>query len=292
MQVLIIGNSVSGRGKTPQRVYELAGMLKYNGHNVEVFFSSKPRDALIRAASVDADLQRIVVAGGDGTVNEVLNGLVDPSIVPILHLATGTANMLARELGLPTSVSETASLVDTGRILPVDMGIVSGRRFLLVASVGFDSFVTLQMTEMRRQFLGYRGYLRPIVKAGLRYRPTSLKVWVDNQGPATGEMVMVLKTRYYGGLFIFDEEARPNSGLFHVRVFPRGTLASVLKYGVAGLARQICRFHEVICLKGTSVRIESESKMPLQVDGDHCCWTPAEIKIHPCFVPIVVPSNA
>ena len=67
-------------------------------------------------------------------------------------------------------------------------------------------------------------------------------------------MVMVLKTRYYGGLFIFDEEARPNSGLFHVRIFPRGTLKSILKYGVAGLAKQICRFHEVICLKGTCVR--------------------------------------
>ena len=164
-----------------------------------------------------------MIAGGDGTVNEVLNGLLDPSIVPIVHLATGTANMLARELGLPTSVSETASLVDTGRILPVDMGVVSGRRFLSVASVGLDSFVTLQMTEMRRQFLGYRGYLRPIVKAGLGSRPTSLKVWVDNQEPVTGEMVMVLKTRYYGGLFIFDEEARPNSGFFHVRVFPWNT---------------------------------------------------------------------
>ncbi|MGO8881259.1 MAG: diacylglycerol/lipid kinase family protein [Desulfomonilaceae bacterium] len=161
MKVLIIGNSISGRGKTSQRVYKLAGMLKYNGHNVEVFLSSKPRDALIRAASIGADLQRIVIAGGDGTVNEVLNGLLDPSIVPIVHLATGTANMLARELGLPTSVSETAGLVETGRILPVDMGVVSGRRFLLVASVGFDSFVTLQMTEMRRQFLGYRGYLIP-----------------------------------------------------------------------------------------------------------------------------------
>ena len=292
MKVLIIGNSISGRGKTPQRVHELAGMLKYNGHNVEVFLSSKPRDALIRAASIGADLQRIVIAGGDGTVNEVLNGLLDPSIVPIVHLATGTANMLARELGLPTSVSETASLVDTGRILPVDMGIVSGRRFLLVASVGFDSFVTLQMTEMRKQTLGYRGYLRPIVKAGLRYRPTSLKVWVDNQEPVTGEMVMVLKTRYYGGLFIFDEGARPNTGFFHVRVFPRGTLKSILKYGVAGLTRQVSRFHEVIRLKGTSVRIESEPAMPLQVDGDHCCWTPAEMKIHPCLVPIVVPSMA
>ncbi len=114
MNVLIIGNSISGRGKTTQRVDKLAGMLKYNGHSVEVFLSSKPRDALIRAASIGADLQRIVIAGGDGTVNEVLNGLLDPSIVPIVHLATGTANMLARELALPTSVSETASLVDTG----------------------------------------------------------------------------------------------------------------------------------------------------------------------------------
>ncbi|MDA8405671.1 MAG: diacylglycerol kinase family protein [Deltaproteobacteria bacterium] len=292
MKVLIIGNSISGRGKTPRRVYELAGMLKYNGHNVEVFLSSKPREALVRAASIGADFQRIVIAGGDGTVNEVLNGLVDPSIVPILHLATGTANMLARELGLPTNIAETARLVETGRILPVDMGVISGRRFLLVASAGFDSFVTLQMTETRKQTLGYRGYLRPIFKAGLRYHPTRLKVWVDDQEPVTGEMVMVLKTRYYGGLLIFDEEARPNSGFFLVRVFPHGTLKSVLKYGVAGLTRRICRFHEVIRLKGLSVRIESQSKMPLQVDGDHCCWTPAEIKIHPCLVPIVVPSMA
>lgn len=292
MKLLIIGNPVSGRGKTSQRVEKLAGLLKHNGHGVEVFLSEKPGDASLRAASIAAAFDRIIVAGGDGTLNEVLNGLLDPSALPIIHMPSGTANMLARELDIPTRVSGVARLVDTGHILPIDMGLASGRRFLLVAGVGFDSFVTQQLKRMRGKTLGYRGYFKPVIKASFGYQPTNLVVWVDDQDPVTGQMAMVLKTRYYGGFFIFAEEARPDSGFFHIRVFPRGTRSAILKYGAAGLLRQISRLPEVICLKGTKIRIEAESALPVQLDGDHCGWTPVEMEIRPGVVPMVVPSNA
>jgi YegS/Rv2252/BmrU family lipid kinase len=291
MNLLIIGNPIAGRGKTSQRVEKLAGLLKHNGHRVEVFLSEKPGDASLRAASIAADLHRIVVAGGDGTLNEVLNGLVDPSALPIVHMPSGTANMLARELNIPTKVSDVARLVDTGHILRIDMGLASGRRFLLVAGVGFDSFVTLQLKEMRGQTLGYRGYLKPIIKASLGYYPTNVKVWVDDLAPITGQMAMVLKTRYYGGVFVFAEEARLDSGFFHIRVFPRGTRSAILKYGVAGLIRKISRLSEVTCLKGRRVRIEAEAAVPVQLDGDHCGWTPVEMEIQPGVVPMVVPPR-
>ena len=77
MDVMIIGNPVAGTGKTVQRVQELVRILESRGHKVEVFFTGKPGDAFDRAGTIRENVNRIVIAGGDGTVNEVLNGLPD-----------------------------------------------------------------------------------------------------------------------------------------------------------------------------------------------------------------------
>ena len=291
MKLLIIGNPIAGMGYSRRRVEELAGLLTRNGHSLEIFFTEKPGDASMRAAGTDNRFDRIVVVGGDGTLNEVLNGLVDPSATPIIHAASGTANMLARELGIPTRIPDVASLVESGMIKLIDMGIASGIRFILVAGVGFDSFVTMHVKAMRARTLGYRGYVKPVLKAGHAYHPINLNIWVDEQGPIPGQMVMVLKTRYYGGIFIFAEDARPDSGFFHIRIFPRGTRSAILKYGIMGLARKVSLLKDVISIKGKKLKIEAEAPAPFQVDGDHAGWTPVEIEILPSVIPIVVPAG-
>jgi diacylglycerol kinase (ATP) len=292
MNLLIIGNPIAGRGYSKQRIIDLASLLKQNGHCLEIFFSEKAGDVSTCAARANNDFDRIVVVGGDGTLNEALNGLVDPSAVPIVHAPSGTANMLARELGIPTRISDVASLVESGVIKFIDMGVASGRRFLLVAGVGFDSFVTMYVRQTRSRTLGYRGYAKPILKAGHAYHPINLDIWVDGQGPIPGQMVMVLKTRYYGGIFVFADDARLDSGFLHVRIFPRGTRSAILKYGIMGLARKTSFLKDVVSLKGKKLRIEAKAPAPLQLDGDHAGWTPVEIEIRPGVVPFVVPAGS
>ncbi|MFH0958994.1 MAG: diacylglycerol kinase family protein [Pseudomonadota bacterium] len=291
MNLLIIANPIAGRGYAKRRVDQLAGLLSRNGHNLEIFFSEKPGDASTRAADINNYFDRIVVVGGDGTLNEVLNGLVDPSATPLVHVASGTANMLARELGIPSGISHVANLVKTGTTKFIDMGIASGRRFILVAGVGFDSFVTMSVKSMRASKLGYRGYIKPVLKAGHAYHPINLNIWVDEQGPIAGQMVMVLKTRYYGGIFVFADDARPDSGFFHIRIFPRGTRSAILKYGIMGFARKVSILKDVISIKGKKLKIEAETPAPLQLDGDHRGWTPVDIELIPAAVPIIVPAG-
>ena len=289
MNVLIIGNPAAGAGKAKQRANRLAKILRHNGHKVEVFLSGKPGDARERASSITHDIERIVIVGGDGSVNETLNGLKDPSKVPILHMGCGTANMLAKELGIPKTASGVARLLETGGISRIDMGVASGKRFLMVASVGFDSFVAKRVKETRSHKMGYLGYIRPIIKSFFAYWPNNLKVFVDDAEPVIGQMVMVLELRYYGGIFVFADDARLDSGLFHIRVFPDGTRPSLFKYFVGGLTRSISRLPEVMNLTGTHVRIEAEHAAPVQLDGDHYGWTPLEMQICPQLVPVVVP---
>jgi diacylglycerol kinase (ATP) len=289
MNVLIIGNPAAGTGKAKQSSNRLSNILERNGHQVDLFLSRKPGDALERVSSITPDVERIVIVGGDGSVNEALNGLKDPSKVPILHMGCGTANMLAKELGIPKTASGVARLLETGGISRIDMGVASGRRFLMVASVGFDSFVTRYVKETRSQKMGYLGYIRPIIKSFFAYWPNNLKVFVDGAEPVIGQMVMVLKLRCYGGIFVFADDARLDSGLFHIRVFPDGSKPALFKYFVGGITRSISRLPEVITLTGKHVRIEADHATPVQLDGDHYGWTPLEMQIFPQLVPVVVP---
>ena len=102
MNVFVIGNPVAGSGWARHRIEELVNILKQRGHRVEVFLTRGSGEAKRWVTQIKPDIETIVVSGGDGTVNEVLNGLADPCRVPIALLPTGSANVLAHELGSPS----------------------------------------------------------------------------------------------------------------------------------------------------------------------------------------------
>ena len=114
MRILIIGNPISGTGGAEARIGRFSDKLRSRGHNVEVFLTEKAGDAIARAGNLDSNVDSLVIAGGDGTINETLNGLSDPSAVPILAMPTGSANMLARDLGLPDRLDALVTILEEG----------------------------------------------------------------------------------------------------------------------------------------------------------------------------------
>lgn len=292
MRILVIANPRAGKGGTERKVDQLTHHLRQRGHNVEVFLSSGPGDPGRRAATIRyGDFDTIVVGGGDGTVNAVINGLPDPSSIPILHLATGTANILARDLGLPMKPELLVSVIEEGVVIRADMGLLGDRRFLLVASAGFDAMVTERLTAARGKTLGYRGYLLPIVRSVGQYRPPSLEVEVDGKHRVTGAIVMVLNSRHYGGIFVFDDAARLDSGSFQVCVFPRGTVAALVRYALSGLLRLASRLPEVKRYSGGRVTIDCAGNCPVEVDGEYAGTTPVEIVLSPGTIPLLAPRE-
>jgi YegS/Rv2252/BmrU family lipid kinase len=254
---------------------------------VELGLTEGPGDATARAGRIDADTHRIVVVGGDGTVNEVVNGLADPARTPLVALGTGTANILAHELGYPYDPEGVARIVESDVIQRLDLGIAGGKRFLAVVSSGFDALVTRTIAENRTSTLGYLGYARPILRTLGRYRPPNLTVRVDGE-EVEGGLVIVSNTRNYGGLFTMADTARCDSGHLDVLVLERATYLPLVRSAIGGLTGGISRQKGVVHRTGTAIEIASEDEAPVEVDGDYFGSTPIEISMDGRQVPFVV----
>jgi diacylglycerol kinase (ATP) len=291
-KILIIANPIAGRATAERKAQNLLETLKSHRIPTTLFFTQASGDARKKASEVDSHVRAVVISGGDGTINEVLNGLPHPSRIPLAVLPTGTANMLARELRLPGSPQAVARIIQAGMVKRFDMGLVEDKRFLLLVSAGFDAMVTEEVSRSRGRALGYRGYVIPIVKVLGRYRKPELEISVDGKR-ATGGLVMVFKTRNYGGLFQIDALKGPDSGKFEVCVFRGGTLPEMLVYSVAMIIQKIRQLPDVTCLSGRNITIESkDAPVPVEVDGDYFGTTPVHISIKPAYVPIIVPGSS
>ncbi len=291
MRILLIANPISGRRRGPARVRELAETLVRRGHAVELHFTRGPGDAASRAREADPGLERLVVAGGDGTLNEVLNGLADPAKIPLAQLPLGTANLLGHEFGLPRAPGACADLVERGPLRRLDLGLLGERRFLAVASCGFDAMVTRAL-QRRSGALGYRGYLAPIWRTLRAYRPPVLHVALDGAAALSGALVVASNVRNYGGLFTVTERAAPDSGVLDVCVFASATVPDLFRYALAGLRGGISRLAGVTCATAQRIEIESSEPVPIEVDGDACGTTPARIEVVPRCVPFVVRAGS
>ncbi len=245
-----------------------------------------------RARSIEPDVGTLVVAGGDGTLNEVVNGLPDPSRIPIALLPLGTANILAHELGLPKKPQAVVRAVERGRVRWIDMCLVGKHRSLMLVSAGIDAMITEDVRTRRGKRLGYLGYILPILKALSRYRAPDLYVSVDGREASRGAFVVVSNTRNYGGIFTFTDRARCDSGHLDICIFPRGSLFALCWYYFAALCGSVSRKTDVDYLTGKQVRIESREPVSVQVDGDHFGNTPVLVNIVPSSVPIIVAHTA
>lgn len=290
-RLLLIANPVAGKGRCERLIDQFVREMKLRGYQLETFVTRSAGEANRRARDIDPDIGTLVVAGGDGTLNEVVNGLSNPSRVPIGLLPLGTANILAHELAVPKKPVAVAQAIEEGRVRWLDMGLANDHRFLMVVSAGIDAMVTAEVRRTRGKKLGYWGYVMPVFKALARYRVPKLSVEVDEQKAVRGGFTLVSNTKNYGGIFTFADRARCDSGYLDVCVFPKGTFFALLRYYFAALRGRVSRETDVNYLTGKRVRIESHQPVAVQVDGDPSGTTPVLIDIIPSSVPLIAPQS-
>ncbi len=277
----MIANPAAGRGRARRAVDRLREALAARGHQVRVELTRGPGDAGRLAARLGSGAERIVAAGGDGTLNEVLNGLRDPGAAPLVPLALGTANMLARELRLPRDPRALARRIDEAEPCRIDLGRVGEARFCGVLGVGFDALVTRQLAGPRARRLGYRGYLRPILRAARGYRPPRLRVEPDDGPALAAGLAVVGNLRNYGGIFRLAPEARPDDGWLELCTFANASRSALLGAMAAALAGRAAALPGFARRRVRRVRIGAESPVPVQWDGDAHGATPVELRVEP-----------
>ena len=196
---MIIGNPNSGRAGSKGYLERCAGILRSGGLSVDVLNTECPDHATELASTTEAPL--VVAAGGDGTINEVVNGLDREATLGILPL--GTANVLARELGLPLDMERACERILRGQRSRIDLGVATNRegverRFACMAGIGFDAHVVRAVTPRLKRHL-----------RGLAFALTAFKVLAKEDFPSVRlihgnttyvtRFAIVANAHHYGG---------------------------------------------------------------------------------------------
>jgi YegS/Rv2252/BmrU family lipid kinase len=299
-RVKIIVNPVSGKGEALRRAEEVAASLRGLGCEVDLRQTQQGGDAR-RLAGDSIGFSAVAATGGDGTVNEVLNGLpIDaPGGTPSLAMIpSGTANVLAKELRLPRKTDELARVLREGKETVWDLGVerASGRRFLLFASAGYDAHVVKIFHEARTGPIRMWQYAYWGLKSILGYDVPKITVELD--GRKVGDevaWVLVSQVANYGGPLVFTADARPGRGTFEVMIQRGRSRWDVLKIFWAAARTWLfggkCHAGGVSFHSARRIRLTSADgrAVPLQVDGDPGGQLPADLEIVPGGIRIAAP---
>ncbi len=252
----------------------------------------------LAAAAVREGFDTIIAAGGDGTVNEVLNGLGDApggfTRARLGVLPLGTVNVLASELGLPLKLPAAWQVILRGNETTIDLpkakfmaaGKIEHRYFVQLAGAGLDSRAIELVNWEWKKKLGPLAYVAAGLKAMCGPHP---RVTVENQNNVSGELVLLGNGRLYGGDFVFFPKASLTDGLIHVCVFPRVTWLGLFQTGLGLLTGRLHQFSSTVQLQLPSVKLTATDRVLLELDGDNVGELPATFSIIPKTLRVIVP---
>ncbi len=246
------------------------------------------------AASAAQDRPAVVVAcGGDGTVQEVVNGLMAVASPPCLGLApAGRCNDFARALHVASDLDAiTCTLLD-GDATPVDLGRVNGRFFCTVATAGIDAEVTNFVDCMRMPLRGTPAYLYGAVRVLMRYRPWSMRLTGDF-GVIDRPLLLAssANTASYGGAIRIAPHAVPTDGWLDVCVVDPMSRLRILRLLPALLAGRHGDRSEVQFLRTTRLSLDTDELIDLWADGERIARTPALIEVVPHALLVLTPKQ-
>jgi diacylglycerol kinase (ATP) len=284
--ILIIHNPTSGRRRGSLR--EVIVHLEAMGCRVTIHQTTCAGDArAVTSRTTRAEYDRIVVAGGDGTVNEVLNGLTLDS-PPIGLIPMGTANVLAAEIGLSARPAEIARTIVQGEARPVSLGDVNGRKFVLMTGVGFDAIVVATVSSPLKRILGKGAYVLASLSQFLRGRLPHFEVHVDGVRYQAASII-IANARCYGGRFVCAPEARLDSPVLQACLFERAGRLHVAIYALALLLGILHRMPGYRILPAKDIEIRRPDGAAIQSDGDFIGLTPAQVTVVPRAAWLVFP---
>ncbi len=292
-RLLVIFNPTAGR-RHRERFEATLAALRRRGCPLELRQTGHAGHAAELAAAADPDAFDVVVAaGGDGTINEAVNGLVAAgagrACLPLAVLPLGTANVLALEIGVTTDPEAVARTIAEGEITSVSLGRVNGRVFTMMAGAGFDAHVVAGVDPALKRRIGKGAYLWQSARLLFGFAYPDYRVTLDGEQDHTAASVIVAKGHFYGGRFVCAPEARLEAPAFQVCLFARRGPWNALRYAAAlGLGR-LPRLPDVRILAARRVTVEGPAGDPVQGDGDVIARLPATLEVLPEALALVMP---
>lgn len=297
---LVILNKQSGKPPDARRLHAALRALERRGWGVDLRETLAPQHAtMLAAAAAASHTGTVLVAGGDGTINEAVNGLAG-SQTALAVLPAGTVNVWAREVGVSGDPARAVALIDGGARVRIDLGLAGRRYFLLLASAGVDAAAARVVAATASQPWKQAAYMAAGLRDLFRRGGRTISFTIETRG-AGGETVetgtwqtlvaVAGNTRLYGGYLHVTPNARLDDGLLDLCVY-RGS-------GAPALAQHACRTllgrhltaPQVVYRRAVRVRLDSPSPVPVEVDGEYAGTTPVTFAAVPRALTVVVPRG-
>jgi len=291
-KVIVIANPISGWCAAKRWLGRVVRGFEEAGWSVEAVVTQCAGHARELAANHGYDNALVVAFGGDGTVNEVLNGLAfERSTLGIVP--AGAGNVLAKELGLSWQPLEAVRQLLNGRVVRFDVGVCNGRRFGCVFGAGVDAWAVRMVHLRRRGGMTQWHYLPYVVRGVLSPASWEVEVEVDGRPFASGlDQVAVGNTHSYGGPMEMTSAAAPDDGLLDIMCVRRESILDLLGMAACGFLRTLHWHPLTHYARGTRVTVTSPKRdVPYELDGDDAGVLPAEILVQPGVARVLAPAG-
>ncbi|HTX68375.1 MAG TPA: diacylglycerol kinase family protein [Thermoleophilia bacterium] len=292
-RIAAIFNPHSGGGGYRRDVPLIFAALRGLGYEVEELQTGEPGDAKRFAReAVDAGFDIVAAVGGDGTVNETVNGLAG-SDTPLAIIPTGTVNVLAMELGIPLDPPDAVKLLggDAGHISWIDLGLAGDRYFGLMAGVGMDAAVVASLNPTMKKALKEAAFAVQGLGTYLTHDDPLFRVTAEER-TVEGYFAVFGNSSNYGGAFGITPLADMRDGLLDVCVLKDKSFLSTVWYWTAALINAHIRHPKVEYFRterATVETVEPDKEVLVQTDGEVAGRLPMVCRVVPRALRVVVP---
>jgi YegS/Rv2252/BmrU family lipid kinase len=289
---MLILNPQAGLRARPGTLDRILSAAAHLGWHIDVRETHARGDATRLAAdAAHAGLPIVLVAGGDGTLNEVVQGLAGTETA-VGAIPLGTMNVWVRELGLPLEPAETLRELLLGQVRRIDLGRVNDRYFLLMAGLGFDAAAMHAVEGQPKRRFGPVAVLAAGAVVALGSRGSRLRVRADGRTFGTNALLVTVgNTRLWAGAVQITHHATAADGLLDVCIFPGRSLLTKLRHLALVVIGRHDHDPEVEYFQVRELHIAARPALPLQVDGEPFGTTPARIQVVPGALRALVGSG-
>ena len=294
-------NPASENGATGRRWPELAHRAASLGLRGDALLSERPGQlAELARQAADAGASLLVVVGGDGTVNEVVNGIAGRDDVELAVIPRGTGWDFVRTYGIPRRLENAVEVALHGRTRTIDLGRARYRSwdgsageslFANIASAGMSGAIAKRSNESSKALGGKVSYLWATLAVFSRWRSDEVRATVDGEerhGPMHD--VVVANGRYFGGGMKICPEAEPDDGLFDVLLIGDLTKRDLLLTLPKTYRGKHLPHPKAEVLRGAVVQLETPEPLPVELDGEQPGTTPARYEVVPQALRLRVPA--
>jgi YegS/Rv2252/BmrU family lipid kinase len=305
INICFIINPSAGSGEFQKLVHKAASYLEQSGCRVEQVKTEKKGDGITLAkGAAEAGFEVAVAVGGDGTINEVCNGLAGTETA-LGVLPAGTANVYAADMDIPIwwplnpgAVQEAAKVIRTGQRRRIDLGKLclpngASRYFLMWCGIGLDAAITEAVRPDDTRRLGYLAWILSGLLVAYDFIGIRTKIVLDS-GTVKKRILMAVASngQLYGRVWRMAPEAKMDDGLLDIAIMGGHGWPSTIKHVFGLTLRRHVQDPDFYLYRTKRLCLSTHERLPVHVDGEPVGTTPVEIEVVPRALTVIVPQSA